>query len=270
MNNPKKQVIGYARVSSETQRDNTSIAEQKERIKAFSISQGWELTKIFVDEAKSGKTDDRPGYKEMMKYINENKTNAILVYKTDRLGRKLKNTLILIEDVLKPKDISLISVTEPFDTSTEVGMAFIKMLGTFAELERDFIVSRTTNGRLSKAKKGDYAGGQVAYGYEVVEGKVRIIPEQATIVKRIFEEFINGRSYAKIARDLNSEQIPTKSGKQWQIQTIIQTLQTETYTGKNSYNNIKQKNIFPKIISTQTWNKAQEDPRMKRRTVKSS
>lgn len=107
-----KKVVGYARISSDSQIENTSITEQKERIEAYAKSQGWKLERIFVDEGFTGSTDDRDGYKEMLEYIKkpDNEVSAIIVVKADRIHRSLKNLLILIEDVLEPNGIAFISV----------------------------------------------------------------------------------------------------------------------------------------------------------------
>ncbi len=260
-----KKVVGYARISSDSQIENTSIAEQKERIEAYAKSQGWKLERIFVDEGFTGSTDDRDGYKEMLEYIKkpDNEVSAIIVVKADRIHRSLKNLLILIEDVLEPNGIAFISVSERFDTSTPQGMLFLQMIGGFAEFERSIINERTKGGRLATAKKNKYAGGQVPYGYEVINGEIQVVDSQALVVKRIFQEFIDGSSYYKIAKMLNKEGIPTKTGKNWTPQTVKNVINTETYTGFNTYNGekekngIKQKGVFPRIISRQMWNKAQ-------------
>jgi DNA invertase Pin-like site-specific DNA recombinase len=260
-----KRVVGYARISSDSQIENTSIPEQKERIEAYAKSQGWKLDRIFVDEGFTGSNDDRDGYKEMMEYIKDpdNEVSAIVVVKADRIHRRLKNLLILIEDVLEPNGIAFISVSEHFDTSTPQGMLFLQMIGSFAEFERSVINERTKGGRLATAKKNKYAGGQVPYGYEVINGEIQVIDNQAFVVKRIFQEFIDGKSYYKIAKLLNKEGVPTKTGKNWSPQTVKNVVHTETYTGFNTYdgekeqNGIKQKGVFPRIISRQMWHKAQ-------------
>lgn len=251
-------VVGYVRVSSESQADNTSIPEQRERIAAFCVANGWKLDKVFADEGKSGKdTKNRPGYNTMMEYVKDpaNGITAIVVLKADRIHRKLKNLLLMIQDELEPHGIAFISVSERFDTSTAQGMLFLQMIGSFAEYERAVINERTRNGRIRTAKEGRYAGGQVPYGYTVRDGTVVIDEEQAAIVRQIFKQYAEGASYYRIAKDLNARGIKTKSGKQWTTQQIKNIVNTETYTGTNSYRGIKQKEVFPRVISRQLWNK---------------
>jgi site-specific DNA recombinase len=106
LNTPKRAVF-YARVSSEGQIDNTSIDTQLDRGKAYAISQGWTLDKVFIDGGESGKSTDRTHFQEMVSYIKENPVDVLLTFKLDRLSRNLKDLLIFIDDELDPKGIAL-------------------------------------------------------------------------------------------------------------------------------------------------------------------
>ncbi|MGX8235638.1 recombinase family protein [Bacillus subtilis] len=258
-----KKVIAYARVSSESQIENTSIEEQLKKIQAYCISQDLELVNTFVDEGLSGSNTDRSSYTEMIEYISnaENEVSGVVVLKADRIHRRLKNLLIMIEDILEPNGIAFISVSEKFDTSTAQGMLFLQMIGSFGEFERKVINERTKGGRISTAMKNKYAGGQVPYGYIVINGQVKQNKEHAAVVKEVFDLYLDGKSYNKIATILNNRNVPTRKGGKWHAQQIKNMINTESYTGFNRYhgskekNDIKQKDVFPRIISRQTWNK---------------
>jgi predicted site-specific integrase-resolvase len=149
-----KNVVGYARISSDSQKDNTSIAEQKKRIQAYCTNQGWDLKEIFYDEAKSSSNiDERIEYSKMLQSAcnKDNGIDAIIVIKSDRIHRHLKNLLIMIEDELQPHGVAFISVSENFDSSTPQGMLMLQMLGSFAEFERNLINERTISGRIITA-----------------------------------------------------------------------------------------------------------------------
>lgn len=109
-----------------------------------------------------------------MQYIEqkENEISGIVVLKADRIHRRLKNLLELIEDELEPKGIAFICVSENFDTSTPQGMLFLQMIGSFAKFERKIINERTKGGRIATAKENKYAGGAPAYGYYVQNGVI--------------------------------------------------------------------------------------------------
>lgn len=266
VNEQIKKVVGYVRISSDSQIENTSIGEQKRKIMSFCDSQDWELERIFADEGYSGSTTERPDYQNMMKYLKENegKIHAVVVWKMDRAHRNQLNLLKFIKEELTEMGMDFVSVTESFDTSTPIGRMMLSILSTFGEFERETINERTRGGRVATARQNKYAGGQVPYGYAVVNGQIEIIDEQVNIVKGIFDDFINGYSYYKIAKLLNKAGHATKTGKQWSPQTVKNVVHTETYSGFNVYNGekeqneIKQRDVFPRIISRQMWNKAQK------------
>jgi site-specific DNA recombinase len=277
-----KSVVGYVRISSDSQKDNTSIAEQKKRIQAYCTSQNWKIEEMFVDEAKSGsKIDERIEYAKMLRFAQnkDNEIDAIIVFKSDRIHRHLKNLLIMIEDELQPHGIAFISVSENFDTSTPQGMLTLQMLGSFAEFERNLINERTRSGRISRAKSGKYAGGKIPYGYLVVDGKFVINELEAKIVREMFQMYAEGKSYGFIAKYINSlqKQSGDDSGssdtnKKWSRTSICYILRNASYTGLLSYDGKKEKNqiqvkaSIPAIVSKQLFNKVQTLREQKRKT----
>ncbi|MED2254675.1 MULTISPECIES: recombinase family protein [Brevibacillus] len=261
-----KKWVGYVRISSDSQMENTSISEQVRQIEAFCVSQGWQLAAIFKDEGVSGSTIERDGYQDMLYYIQqpEHEVGGIVVTKSDRIHRQLNHLLDLIEEELEPNGMAFISVTERMDTSTPQGKIFLQMLGGFAEFERATINERTKNGRIATARKNQYAGGGVPYGYRLLNGNMVLDEQQASIVKHIFQEYVEGTNPYRIAKLLNKAGILTKTGKAWTVVQVTNILRNETYTGFNTYNGqkeqngIRQKDVFPRIISRQLWNKARQ------------
>lgn len=261
-------VVGYARVSTDTQTDNTSIELQVEKITEYCKLYDYDLVKVFIDNGKTGSSiDTREAYQEMMEYVSDksNKVNAIVALKADRIHRKLLNLLIMIENVLNPLGIAFKSITENFDTSTSQGMMFLQMIGTFAEFERKTINERTRGGRIKTASDREYAGGEPAYGYMAVDGELIIDAHKASIVKKVFKLYSEGMSMGEIAEKLNRTKIPTKTGKGlWTKQHISYILGNQTYLGIYRYdgkiekNGIKNKGQVPAIISKQLWNRVQK------------
>jgi site-specific DNA recombinase len=277
-----KNVVGYVRISSESQKDNTSIAEQKKRIQAYCTSQDWKLEEIFVDEAKSGSNiDERIEYAAMLEFARNkgNRIDAIVVIKSDRIHRHLKNLLIMIEDDLQPHSIAFISVSENFDTSTPQGMLTLQMLGSFAEFERNLINERTRSGRIVTAKSGKYAGGKIPYGYNLVGGQFILNDHEARLVREMFQMYAEGRSYGFIAKYTSSlhKQPGSDSGssdtyKNWSRTSICYILRNSSYIGLLSYDGKKEKNqiqvksSIPAIVSKQLFNKVQAIRALKRKT----
>lgn len=275
-------VVGYVRISSEAQKENTSISEQKKRIQAYCTSQDWQLKEVFVDEAKSGsKIDERFEYAKMLEFAQDknNQIDAIIVLKSDRIHRHLKNLLIMIEDDLQPYGIAFISVSENFDTSTPQGMLTLQMLGSFAEFERNLINERTHSGRVVTAKSGKYAGGKTPYGYTIVDGKFFINEYEAKIVRQMFQMYAEGKSYGFIAKYINSLEKQSGSNsessdanKTWSRTSICYILRNTAYTGLLTYDGKKEKNqiqvkaSIPAIVSKQLFNKVQTLRVQKRKT----
>ena len=261
-------VVGYARVSTDTQTDNTSIELQVEKINEYCKLYDYDLVKVFIDNGKTGSSvEAREAYQAMMEYVSDkaNKVNAVVVLKADRIHRKLLNLLVMIENVLNPLEIAFKSITENFDTSTSQGMMFLQMIGTFAEFERKTINERTRGGRIKTASDGAYAGGEPAYGYMAADGELIIDVHKASIVKKVFKLYSEGMSMGEIAEKLNRTKIPTKTGKgKWTKQHISYILGNQTYLGIYRYdgkierNRINNKGQVPAIISKQLWNRVQK------------
>lgn len=244
----KKKAVGYCRISTSMQVDNTSLKDQENKIRMYCKLHDIEVDKIFIDKAVSGKSTDRPEYYEMMNYATENDIDMIVVYKNDRIHRSLYNLLAMIYE-LQDHNVALVSVTEMFDTSTPQGMLFLQMLGSFAEFERAIINERTRNGRIARLKEKKFVGGKPAFGYKVnKKGEFEIDEEEAKIVKDIFKLRSKGISLAKIG---------DKYG--FSKQKIDYILKNKNYIGIFEYRGKKEKNeiniYIEPIISKYMFNK---------------
>lgn len=267
MDNFEGYAVGYARISSNSQIDNTSIVEQINRISAFCIAKNWSSLKIFVDEGYSASNNDRPDYQSMLNFVKCNKVNYIIVNKIDRIHRNQFNLLHFINVELAPFNISFVSVNESFDTGTHVGKMILGILSIFSEFERDTINERTKNGRLNTAINNKYSGGRLPYGYILQNRKIYVDEFESEIIKLVFDLFIKLKyNYYKISKILNNENIPTKTNKNKTKLTtnhIKNMLILKTYTGINLYNGIKENNnimqtlVYPEIINIETFNYAQ-------------
>ena len=244
----KKKAVGYCRISTLMQVDNTSLKDQEEKIRMYAKLHDIVIDKMFIDKAVSGKSTDRPEYDKMMDYIKENDIDMIIVYKNDRIHRSLYNLLSMIYN-LQEYEVDLVSVTEMFDTSTPQGMLFLQMLGSFAEFERAIINERTRNGRIARLKENKWVGGKPALGYKVnKEGKFEIDEEEAKIVKDIFKLRSKGISLSNIG---------AKYG--FSKQKVDYILKNKNYIGVFEYRGKQEKNDIviemEPIRSRYMWNK---------------
>ena len=244
----KKRAVGYCRISTLMQVDNTSLKDQEDKIRMYAKLHDIVIDEIFIDKAVSGKSTDRPEYDNMMDYVKSNDIDMIIVYKNDRIHRSLYNLLAMIYELQK-YEVALVSVTEMFDTSTPQGMLFLQMLGSFAEFERAVINERTRNGRIARLNENKWVGGKPAFWYKVNKyGQFEIDEEEAKIVKEIFKLRSKGLSLAKIG---------AKYG--FSKQKVDYILKNKNYIGVFEYQGKKEKNdivieIEP-IVSRYMWNK---------------
>lgn len=246
-----KRVVTYLRVSTANQVDNTSIETQREKIKLYCKLNDIQIVEEFKDEAISAKHEHtREDYQRLIKFIadKENKIEAIMVYKSDRIHRSLRNLMNMISYLQKLK-IDFISITEQFDTSTAQGMLFLQMLGSFSEFERKLIAERTKSGRIANHKKELSSGGRPPFGYKMEDKKLVINEEEAEIVKEIFKLRNKGKTLEFIGNKFGMSK-----------QRIHGIIKNQTYTGKYTYNGKVEKNNFvldvEPIVSRYTYNKA--------------
>lgn len=258
-----KRIVGYCRVSCEAQIENTSISFQTEKIKEYCKLYGAELVKVFTDNAKTGsRVEVRDEYIEMMEYIKDpnNAIGAVICYKSDRIHRKLKNLLEMIEE-LEGLNVAFKSISESFDTSTCQGMLFLQMIGSFSEFEKTLINERCKAGRVKKASCKKYAGGRLPYGYRLVDGdKIEINDTEAAVIRWIFKAKVEGESLQDITDALNEKGVKNCSNGIWNRQSVRYILRNKMYVGQYSYNGDKEGNgvnfKVSRIVSKQLFRKA--------------
>ena len=245
----------YVRVSTENQKDNYSIDEQKARLQAFCTAKDIEIGKMYVDGGYSGGSLRRPALQEMLRRLSE--YNLVIVYKLDRLSRSQKDTLTLIEDYFLAHKVDFISVSENFDTSSPLGRAMIGMLSVFAQLEKEQITERFTMGRIARAKKGYYHGGPTApVGYDYIDGQLIINKEKAMQVRELFERFKKGDSIHACWKHMQAH-YGTNGG--WSSETQIRhILSNEVYLGRIRFQGKIYPGLHPPLITESLFCEVQE------------
>ena len=237
----------YVRVSTEEQASSGfSIRAQIDKLTNYCELKEWKIFDIYKDEGISGKNiKDRKELNRLIEDIITKKVDNVLVYKIDRLTRSTKDLIELVELFNKNK-CSFNSFTENIDTFTATGRMFIKIIGIFAEFERENIVERVRLGLERKVKEGyTIASNNISYGYIKNKGeKIQKVCEyESYIVRKIFNMFVSNYSYTKIANYLNKYKIKTKNKKEWNYKTVKKILTNSNYIGKVRYG-VNKKNYF--------------------------
>ena len=222
----------YARQSFD-KKDSVSIEVQIEFCKNQFVNEEF---KIYKDKGYSGGNINRPDFEKMIDDVKAGKIEKVIVYRLDRMSRSLLDFANIIE-LFNEHNVEFISSTEKFDTSTPIGRAMLNIIMVFAQLERETIQLRIRDAYYSQSKKGMYMGGQIPFGFIKVpypEGGKRAStyghdPDNAHIVKEIFELYATKYSTGEITRHLNSKDIKTASGNLWASSKIIRILRNPCY-----------------------------------------
>ena len=215
-----KRAIGYVRVSTTEQAlEGISLDNQKAKIKGYCDLNDLELVTIIEDAGKSGKNLSRDGIETILYKIKRKEIDAIVVYKLDRLSRKVIDTLTLIETFEKA-GITFHSLNEKIDTSTAMGRFFLNITASLAQMERDLISERTKDALQMKIANNERAG-QVPFGYRVAAERNTLIPhkEEQEVIKATRRLRSKGLSYRAICEALNKAGYRPQ-GKYWHPQTV--------------------------------------------------
>lgn len=215
--------IGYVRVSTEKQaEDGVSLDAQINKIKAWASLNDYELLHIYKDEGISGSSlNKRDG---MIKALsNINKGMAFVCYSLSRISRDTVDTINISRDIEK-KGADLVSLSEKIDTTGASGKMIFNMLAVLNQFERDQVSERTQVAMQFKKSKNQ-AYSPTPYGYTRQGNELIIDKQEASNILKIKKMFETGKGYSEIARILNSENIPTKTGKIWRANTIYYLLQ---------------------------------------------
>lgn len=171
----KLRVVGYSRVSTlEQSREGVSLANQEHKIRAYADLKDMELVEMIVEEGKSGKTMNRLGLQKIINLIDKKEIDGVICYKLDRLTRKTRDLLYLIEDVFAKNDIQFISLNENIDTSSASGKFFLTVMGAMAQMERDLIAERTIDALQELTRQGRRLGSpdKLPFGFKSKKRKM--------------------------------------------------------------------------------------------------
>src|SRR5262245_54804300 len=184
----------YTRVSTDQglEQEFNSLDAQREASEAYIKSQGHEgwrcLSEHFDDGGYSGGTMDRPALQRLLEAVRSRKVDVIVVYKVDRLTRSLADFAKLVE-LFDQHDVSFVSVTQHFNTTSSMGRLTLNVLLSFAQFEREVTGERIRDKIAASKKKGMWMGGIVPFGYRVVDRKLIIDEAEAEIVQFIFARY---------------------------------------------------------------------------------
>ena len=236
---PMTPVALYARVSSDRQDVDLSVAAQLRALRDFAGRNGYVVAREYIDEAESGRTSDRPQFTKMLDEAAQPDApfQEILVWKFSRFTRKREHA-VAFKSMLRRRGIRVTSITEHAD-DTPTGKLMEAIIESVDEFYSENLAQEVTRGMREAASRGFWVASRPPYGYKRVKvqdgAKERptlvLNPPVDDIVRRIFDMAVNGKSVLDITRTLNDEGIPTTTGKPWLKTTVHRLLTNEAYTG---------------------------------------
>lgn len=253
----------YTRKSSEEglEQDFNSLDAQREACEAYIKSQmheGWVLLdKQYNDGGYSGGTMERPAFKELLKDIENDKIDIVVVYKVDRLTRSLMDFSKII-DVFDRHETSFVSITQQFNTTTSMGRLTLNILLSFAQFEREVTGERIRDKIAASKKKGMWMGGKVPLGYLKEDKKLVVHNEDAQKVQMLFDKYLDLKSVPKLMQYLKENEIKTKTDKYFSKGQLYHLLANKIYIGKITHKDKVYEGEHKAIISDETFEKVQK------------
>jgi site-specific DNA recombinase len=206
----------YTRVSTDQglDQDFNSLDAQYEASSAYIKSQahaGWSpIRSRYDDGGYSGGSTDRPNLQRLLDDVRARKIDVIVVYKVDRLTRSLADFAKLVE-LFDAHQVSFVSVTQQFNTTTSMGRLTLNVLLSFAQFEREVTSERIRDKIAASKRKGIWVGGPLPLGYELRDGKLAVVEDEAERVRSIFRRYLEVTGINELARDLRDRNVCTKA-----------------------------------------------------------
>jgi len=262
----------YTRKSSEEglEQEFNSLHAQRESCEAYIASQrseGWVLVRDQYDDGGiSGGTLARPGLKRLLSDIEAGLVDVVVVYKIDRLSRSLMDFSKLVE-VFDRNDVTFVSVTQSFNTTTSMGRLTLNILLSFAQFEREVTGERIRDKFAASRAKGMWMGGFVPMGYDVVDRKLVINEAEAATVRGIFERFVELGSATTLTRELVANGALNKRGKPIDKGFLYKLFRNRLYLGEAVHKGTSYPGEHKAIIDQLLWDQVhailKESPRQR-------
>ena len=280
----------YTRKSSEEglEQDFNSLEAQREACEAYTKSQsheGWKLIlDRFDDGGFSGGNMERPALRQLMAMVDAGKVDIIVVYKIDRLTRSITD-FAKLADVLDRHGVSFVSVTQQFNTTTSMGRLMLNVLLSFAQFEREITGERIRDKIAASKKKGMWMGGNPPMGYDAVNRHLVVNETDATIIRRVFELYLEESTVPALLDRLQREDIRTAArysakgnhygNRPFARGHLYKLLANPIYIGRVPHKTTSHRGQHDAIVDKATWDAVQvqlldntQGPRSRRRRAK--
>ncbi len=273
----------YTRVSTENglEQEFNSLDNQREASEAYIKSQaheGWKLIRDrFDDGGFSGGSMERPALKKLLDDVRARRVDIVVVYKVDRLTRSLADFAKLVES-FDEHEVSFISVTQSFNTTTSMGRLTLNMLLSFAQFEREITGERIRDKVAASKKRGIWMGGAVPFGYRVENRALHVVEQQATFIRDLFRRYLELGSVVRLKAVLDQEDVRlpirtvgtgrTTGGGLISRSHLYHILSNPIYSGRLRHKSQIHEGLHEAIVDGEIWDRVQRRLAGQTRTTK--
>ncbi len=241
----KLRVAAYARVSSDSEDQiNSYIAQVDFYTKYITTHEGWELVDIYADEGLTGmETKHRDEFNRMIKDCRDGKIDRILVKSVSRFARNTQEYILYMRELLR-LGVTIYFEKEHLDTGKMTSEQNAAIYGAFAQMET---TGHSQNMRVSnriRMEKGLFTISHPPYGYRLQGTELVVVPEEAEVVRKIYNAYLSGKGKQEIARSLSERGIRGEKGP-WALSSIDYILKNITYTGSQIWHKRFSEDVIP-------------------------
>lgn len=258
-----------------------SIEAQRSACTEYATRNGWKIHKFYVDEARSGSSDDRAAFQEMLADAASKRPpfDMILVHKLDRFARNRYDS-VKYKHILRKKGIKVLSASQPMVGSGAPEEILLESLLEGMDEFYSLNLSRESRkGMVELARRGFWVSGLAPFGFKKepvqtdkgIRHKLAVVESEATLVRRIYDLYLGGRGVSAVAQKMNSEGL-TFRGRKFSKNTVTNILRSEKFVGDSTFGKttnrmklptdfkldpITVKDTHPAIIQREDWEKVQ-------------
>ena len=249
--------VVYARFSSHRQGEQ-SIEGQVAEAERFAASHGLTIVKVYADRAQTGRNDNREQFQLMLADAAKHAFDALIVWKTDRIGRN-KEEIALNKYHLKKNGVKIYYVAEAIPDTPE-GIILEAVIEGMAAYYSEQLSQNVRRGMKTSAQKGRYTGGTCPLGYTITaDKKYEVDPKYAPVVRDIFQLYSEGKTITEIVKILNDKGLRTSRGHAFTHNSLRTVLKNKKYIGTYEYNGeVSIENSVPPIVDVDVFNKVQD------------
>lgn len=249
----------YIRVSTLDQaREGYSLEAQENTLRKWAFDKKFEIFDLYADRGISGKSiAHRPEMRRLLADAKERKFNMVSFWALSRFSRSVSDLYNIMEKFQK-WDISMISYTEAFDTSSSMGRAMIGIIGVFAQLERELISERVSAALAEKAAQGKPTCYNIlGYDYDKKTKTLFVNKQEAVYVRFVYEKYLIYKNLSQVVELCINMGYSGRRGRTPKPQSILVILTRPVYCGYNSFHGKIYKGNHEPIITVQTYNRVQ-------------